>query len=113
MPDITDADIDAYLTSQNDFDLELFVYRQFNEHGWDARHGGAYTDRITGKARQFDIRATKCRGVAVGRALVLRFAVECKALTKECPLLVSCVPRTDRKSTRLNSSHLGISYAVF
>src|SRR5437899_9980970 len=28
-------------------------------------------------------------------------------LARECP------PRKDRKSTRLNSSHLGISYAVF
>src|SRR5437899_8802331 len=26
---------------------------------------------------------------------------------------VGAVPRVDRKSTRLNSSHLGISYAVF
>src|SRR5205814_6562467 len=26
---------------------------------------------------------------------------------------VRCAPRRDRKSTRLNSSHLGISYAVF
>src|SRR5436853_5593904 len=26
---------------------------------------------------------------------------------------ISFPPRTDRKSTRLNSSHLGISYAVF
>src|ERR1035441_10844139 len=28
-------------------------------------------------------------------------------------LCVACTLRTDRKSTRLNSSHLGISYAVF
>src|SRR5258705_7837963 len=26
---------------------------------------------------------------------------------------ISATPETDRKSTRLNSSHLGISYAVF
>src|SRR5437899_5051812 len=26
---------------------------------------------------------------------------------------VGCNPQSDRKSTRLNSSHLGISYAVF
>src|SRR5688572_32159384 len=29
------------------------------------------------------------------------------------PDLVLCVPRPDRKSTRLNSSHSQISYAVF
>src|ERR1039458_10340780 len=28
-------------------------------------------------------------------------------------LLAQCAARPDRKSTRLNSSHLGISYAVF
>src|SRR5262245_65102874 len=31
---------------------------------------------------------------------------------RERPLRSGCVPQ-DRKSTRLNSSHLGISYAVF
>src|SRR5436853_4023578 len=30
-----------------------------------------------------------------------------------CCVRVGPSPRTDRKSTRLNSSHLGISYAVF
>src|SRR5262245_65042058 len=29
------------------------------------------------------------------------------------PFVVAMAPKTDRKSTRLNSSHLGISYAVF
>src|ERR1035441_418119 len=29
------------------------------------------------------------------------------------PALTICLPVTDRKSTRLNSSHLGSSYAVF
>src|ERR1039458_7953440 len=29
------------------------------------------------------------------------------------PAIVNASPSTDRKSTRLNSSHLGISYAVF
>src|ERR1035438_1744038 len=28
-------------------------------------------------------------------------------------IIASCKPEGDRKSTRLNSSHLGISYAVF
>src|SRR5258705_1148217 len=36
-----------------------------------------------------------------------------KGLVKSvAPLLLTC-PLGDRKSTRLNSSHLGISYAVF
>src|SRR5438045_9178431 len=33
--------------------------------------------------------------------------------TRRCPRSAGCRRRPDRKSTRLNSSHLGISYAVF
>src|SRR3989442_6302821 len=31
----------------------------------------------------------------------------------KAPLTLQCQPTTDRKSTRLNSSHVRISYAVF
>src|SRR5205814_9372978 len=33
--------------------------------------------------------------------------------TRFAPGSTACTPTKDRKSTRLNSSHLGISYAVF
>src|SRR5437899_4567168 len=54
-----------------------------------------------------------------------RFCLPCKPITTEAPLpRIGCPsssppappapnPTIDRKSTRLNSSHLGISYAVF
>src|SRR5439155_26397354 len=41
-----------------------------------------------------------------GRRLFVRW-------THPCCRLQGCVHRTDRKSTRLNSSHVAISYAVF
>src|SRR5438045_6116536 len=40
---------------------------------------------------------------------VSRFSSSCGVGHRRCPL----PPLLDRKSTRLNSSHLGISYAVF
>src|ERR1035441_149737 len=39
--------------------------------------------------------------------------VACKALSPVCRLQSHNKNHSDRKSTRLNSSHLGISYAVF
>src|SRR5205814_4361171 len=36
-----------------------------------------------------------------------------RAFLKDAPVLILDEPTRDRKSTRLNSSHLGISYAVF
>src|SRR5205814_7987244 len=40
------------------------------------------------------------------------FTTELERL-KRCQVFIVTVPTPDRKSTRLNSSHLGISYAVF
>src|SRR5262245_65251169 len=50
----------------------------------------------------------------VGRALIL-VAVLVAAVTHHLTLwwLGAAIGASDRKSTRLNSSHLGISYAVF
>src|SRR5207249_5356947 len=45
------------------------------------------------------------------RALQLRAALSCQQFPKPAQLLQES--RRDRKSTRLNSSHVSISYAVF
>src|SRR5437899_5461708 len=37
----------------------------------------------------------------------------CSAIQRKCCSTGTAFPLEDRKSTRLNSSHLGISYAVF
>src|SRR5262245_64728908 len=43
----------------------------------------------------------------------LRARVEIGKRPPECKATARCGAPSDRKSTRLNSSHLGISYAVF
>src|SRR5256885_12769480 len=40
-------------------------------------------------------------------------SLRCTPVTRAMTQLATCDGRTDRKSTRLNSSHLVISYAVF
>src|SRR5258705_13964734 len=61
------------------------------------------------RARRFDVTAAG-QHRAGDRALQAPQVVEHRALGEHLPVLVA---REDRKSTRLNSSHLGISYAVF
>src|ERR1035441_8856126 len=46
-------------------------------------------------------------------ALALRHRPHRRVPAGASPLQLRGAPRSDRKSTRLNSSHLGISYAVF
>jgi hypothetical protein len=55
--EITQADIAEYLVTQSDFDLELFVDRSLQERGITTSHGGSYFDSVTGKSRQYDVRA--------------------------------------------------------
>lgn len=86
---IDQADIQEYLATQSDFDLELFVYRSVQQHGMTALHGGSYIDPTTGKTRQFDVRAYH---MAWPHCAVF-LAIECKSLAKTFPLIVSRVPR--------------------
>lgn len=87
--EITRTDIEEYLVNQSDFDLELFVDRSLRERGYTTSHGGSYFDSITGKNRQFDVRAYANMTHHCG----IYCAIECKALTKTFPLIVSRVPR--------------------
>src|SRR5207249_6940681 len=48
-----------------------------------------------------------------GYWLFLRKAGEIGPCAHSCARLISVLPSEDRKSTRLNSSHVSISYAVF
>ena len=87
--EITADDISRYLNKRDDFDLELFAYRTLCASGWDVVLGGTYVDAVTGKFRQFDVRASKT--FSHGRVVVL--CVECKGLRRENPLVVSRVER--------------------
>lgn len=97
---ITDADIEEYLRTRSDFELELFVYRTLRESGCAASHGGTYIDPLSGKARQYDVRALFeiYRGNASLPKCRVAMAIECKSLSPEAPLLVSQVPRAPQDS---------------
>jgi hypothetical protein len=87
--EITGEAITQFLDGRDDFDLELFALRAMTERGWGAHHGGAYTDPITEKPRQYDV-----WGLAeFAMHCEMQLAVECKSLTPEFPLVVSRVPR--------------------
>lgn len=86
-------DIKEYLSTQDDFALELYVYRQAVALGHEASHGGSYEDPVTKKFRQYDLRVAVHRG---NRRVAL--AIECKSLKASYPLLVSRVPRSPSES---------------
>ena len=85
--------IRKYLETHDDFGLELFVYRNAYSRGFKVEHGGFYKDPVTGKDRQFDIRASYG---PPGRQVVL--SVECKNLLETYPLLISRVKRVKGES---------------
>jgi hypothetical protein len=82
-----------YLDTSSDFAFELRCLELLSNQGFSCKHGGSYTDAVTKKSRQFDIRAEKAH-----EKLRVRCAVECKNLKASFPLLVSCVPRSDDES---------------
>src|SRR6266404_2414480 len=97
---ITAEDLKEYLTTRDDFALELFVYHEANKLGFQATHGGTYVDPVTSKHRQYDIRAAFER-----RGCRVDLAIECKSLQTTYPLLLSRIPRA-----QVESFHQLISY---
>src|ERR1043166_3903146 len=91
---ITAQDIKTYVESQDDFGLELRVFRACKETGFDASHGGTYEDPVTKKTRQFDVRAS----IQLAKLAKVQLAVECKSLQEFYPLVVSQIPRTENES---------------
>lgn len=87
------AELKEYLNTSSDFTFELRCLERLSSLGSQCDHGGSYTDPVTQKTRQFDIRAQKSHG-----KLRVRCAIECKSLTDSFPLLVMCVPRSADES---------------
>ncbi|WP_157201084.1 hypothetical protein [Massilia sp. Root351] len=87
-------DLLEFVHNQDDFALELFVYRSALEEGYQAVHGGSYSDRVTGISRQFDVRA----GISLTDNVRIELAIECKCLKPHFPLLVSRIPRSLEES---------------
>ena len=84
-----------FLNTSADFGFELRCLERLSRLGFRCQHGGSYVDRVTSKARQFDIRALK---EDQGDTLRVRCAVECKNLAESFPLLIMCVPRSRGES---------------
>lgn len=91
---IQKADLEEFIKTQDDFALELYVYSLARELGFKTTHAGSYSDRITGKTRQFDVRASR----SLGEDVNVYFAIECKCLRPTFPLLISQIPRTPSES---------------
>ncbi len=91
--EIGPAEITEWLDNQSSFSLELKVCSHASTSGFEVEHGGTYSDPVTDKPRQFDIR---CIMRKEHRAI--KFAVECKALSREFPLVIQRVPRTQDES---------------
>ena len=82
-----------FLKTNSDFGFEVSVCKNLHSLGFHVEHGGTYTDPVTNKLRQFDIRANRSQ-----HKFLIGLAVECKNLKPHFPLLVSCLPRTKTES---------------
>jgi hypothetical protein len=91
---ITKEHLEEFIATQDDFALELYAYSLARDLGFTARHAGSYTDPTTGKARQFDVQASR----HCGENFHIHLAIECKALRPSHPLLISQIPRIRAES---------------
>jgi hypothetical protein len=91
---ITKTDLEEFIKTQDDFALELFAYSLVRDRGFAATHAGSYNDPITGKTRQFDVRANR----SCGEDLHVLLAIETKCLRPSFPLLISQIPRISSES---------------
>jgi hypothetical protein len=100
LPDpITQSDIEEYLNDYADFSFELRVLKELTDLKLQCQHGGTYDDPITGKSREFDIRA-----LLQDRFIRIHLSIECKNLHDNFPLVVHCLKR------RVNESYNELIY---
>jgi hypothetical protein len=77
IPEPTPKEIAEYLAhSETDFGFELSVLGHCERQGLKCIHGGTYVDPVTGKGRQFDIRAHNNL-----EEFHISLAIECKNLS--------------------------------
>jgi len=91
--EVTIDNLREYAEQYSDYSFELFVLKMLRDVGIKCEHGGVYTDPITNKTRQFDIRAKKTNG-----EYRVRLAIECKNIRSNFPILVLCSPRQPYES---------------
>ncbi len=86
-------DISEYLAGYSDFSFELRVLKLLRTKNICCDHGGHYTDPVTKKSREFDIRARiNIENISV------RLAIECKNIRDNFPIIISCLPRSKEES---------------
>jgi hypothetical protein len=90
---ITQSDIKKYLSSYSDFSFELRVLKKFVDMGFKCLHGGTYEDPVTGKSREYDIRA-----LLETKFIRVHLSIECKNLRENFPLVVHCLERKENES---------------
>jgi len=90
---ITQADIKKYLSNYSDFSFEIRVLRELVNLGFECSHGGTYEDPVTGKSREFDIRALLQK-----KFVRVHLSVECKNLRENFPLIVHCLKRKENEN---------------
>lgn len=98
---VTADTIKDYLDSKSDFSLEMKVLSHVNSLDFDTEHGGTYSDPVTDKSRQFDVRCSKdVTSNSIGReeTKLFKLSVECKAISPEFPLVIQRVPRSSQES---------------
>lgn len=95
---VTAADIGRFVSSHADFSFELEALGRFTSLGLDPEHAGTYSDPVTGKTREFDIRASSMVWETKDARFWIQLAVECKNIREYNPLLVHCLPRVSREA---------------
>jgi hypothetical protein len=90
---INKSDVKRYLDNYSDFSFELRVLKQFVDLGFECSHGGTYTDPVTSKSREYDIRA-----LIQKKFIRVHLSIECKNLRENFPLVVHCLERKENES---------------
>src|SRR5690606_29277040 len=115
-PELTEKPITYHLVK--DFDLAINIFRAQIPPGEEGKLVLELSNGSEGRIKKgLDFLVQQGVGVeAVSKEISLtdEDCIHCGACTAVCqPGALQINPDTDRKSTRLNSSHVKISYAVF
>lgn len=95
---IEKSDIETYLNDLSDFTFEIKTLKAFTSLGFECEHAGTYDDPVTGKTREFDIRARKRLLDEEKLKLDLSLSVECKNIKDNFPLVIHSTKRTEAES---------------
>lgn len=90
------------IKEKSDFTFELSVIKTLNKLGYSSTHSGTYTDPVSKKIRQFDIRSEKhisrLKLADVTIDVFVRLAVECKCFRNERPIIIHRTKRLFEES---------------